>query len=54
MPEYIAQTNMDTEAVAKLKEEMTLLTRWIARNHTRLFINESEEPSSEYVANAKE
>jgi MRG len=49
MPEYIARTDMSAEDVAKVKEEMTLLMQWMARNHQRLFVNELERPTAEYI-----
>lgn len=54
MPEWIAQTNMDPQSVAKVKEEMTLLNQWICRNHQRLFINQYERPSAEYIESARD
>jgi len=54
MPEWIAQTNMDPQSVGKVKEEMTLLNQWICRNHQRLFINQYERPSAEYIEHARD
>jgi mortality factor 4-like protein 1 len=54
MPDWIAQTNMDAQSVAKVKEEMTLLTQWICRNHQRLFINQYERPPQDYIDHARD
>ncbi len=53
MPELIAQTNMDTQSVSRLREELAKLAQWLSRNGTRFFAKEYESPSREYLQNAK-
>lgn len=43
MPELIAQTNMDAEAVARLKEELTKFTNWLSRNSEKYFVAKYEK-----------
>ena len=53
MPELIAQTNMDTQSVSRLREELAKLAQWLSRNSTRFFAREYEAPSREYLQDAK-
>jgi mortality factor 4-like protein 1 len=53
MPELIAQTNMDTQAVARLKEEISKFCVWLSRNSTKYFVAKYEKPSEEYIQNAR-
>lgn len=53
MPELIAQTNMDTQSVSRLREELVKLAQWLSRNSTRFFAKEYEAPDREYLQNAK-
>lgn len=54
LPEYIAQTNMIAEDIAKIKEEVALFNQWMCRNYKRIFINAYEPPSAEYIDQATE
>ena len=55
MPELIAQTNMDHQSVTRLKEELTRMTLWLARERQthKYFAVEYENPGQEYVGRAK-
>ena len=53
MPELIAQTNMDTQSVARLKEEISKFCTWLARNTNKYFCAKYEKPSAEYIENAR-
>ncbi|RMZ91632.1 hypothetical protein DV736_g1124, partial [Chaetothyriales sp. CBS 134916] len=53
MPELIAQTNMDTQSVARLKEEISKFCVWLSRNSHKYFAAKYEKPSAEYIENAR-
>ncbi len=55
MPELIAQTNMDHQSVSRLREELTKITLWLARDAQvqRLLSAEYENASQEYIEKAK-
>lgn len=53
LPELIAQTNMDTQSVNRLKEELTKLTLWIEKNASTYFAAEYETPAQEYIDRAR-
>lgn len=53
MPELIAQTNMDTQAVNRLKEELTKMVNWLTKNANRYFTAEYEAADSEYIEKAR-
>lgn len=53
LPELVAQTNMDQQSVNRLREEMTKITNWLAKNAEHYFISEYETPNSEYIEKAK-
>ena len=53
MPELIAQTNMDAQSVARLKEEISKFCVWLARNSNKYFVAKYEKPSAEYIENAR-
>ncbi|RMZ85036.1 hypothetical protein DV738_g367, partial [Chaetothyriales sp. CBS 135597] len=53
MPELIAQTNMDTQSVARLKEELSKFCVWLSRNSNKYFAAKYEKPSAEYIENAR-
>lgn len=52
LPELIAQTNMDQQSVNRLRDELTKLTNWIAKNATSYFVSEYETPGQEYCEKA--
>ncbi|RMD41754.1 hypothetical protein DV735_g3381, partial [Chaetothyriales sp. CBS 134920] len=47
MPELIAQTNMDTQSVARLKEELSKFCVWLSRNSHKYFAAKYEKPSAD-------
>ena len=53
LPEMIAQTNMDVEAVSRLKTELSKFSTWLSRNSVKYFCAKYEKPSAEYVENAR-
>ncbi|POS85881.1 hypothetical protein EPUL_002864 [Erysiphe pulchra] len=53
LPELIAQTNMDQQSVNRLRDELTKLTNWIAKNATTYFVSEYETPGQEYCERAR-
>ncbi|MDI1491944.1 MAG: Esa1p-associated factor [Ramalina farinacea] len=53
LPELIAQTNMDAQSVKKLKEEITALTNWMAKNSARFMTQAYQVANPEYVDAAK-
>lgn len=53
LPELIAQTNMDQQSVNRLRDELTKLTNWIAKNAITYFVSEYETPGQEYCEKAR-
>ena len=53
MPELIAQTNMDQQAVNRLREELAKLTQWLGKNSGRFFTSEYEAASQDYIDKAR-
>jgi mortality factor 4-like protein 1 len=53
LPELIAQTNMDSQSVNRLREEISKFCTWLARNSGRFFCAKYEKPSAEYIENAR-
>ncbi|KAJ9663614.1 Esa1p-associated factor [Coniosporium apollinis] len=55
MPELIAQTNMDQQSVNRLREELSKMTMWLARDASvsRYFSVEYENSSTEYQEKSK-
>ncbi|EXJ65630.1 uncharacterized protein A1O5_11157 [Cladophialophora psammophila CBS 110553] len=53
LPEMIAQTNMDAEAVSRLKTELSKFSTWLSRNSAKYFCAKYEKPSAEYIENAR-
>ncbi|EXJ85642.1 hypothetical protein A1O1_06008 [Capronia coronata CBS 617.96] len=53
LPEIVAQTNMDADAVMRLKVELSKLTTWLSRNSQRFFCAKYEKPSAEYIESAR-
>ncbi|KAL2040851.1 hypothetical protein N7G274_006309 [Stereocaulon virgatum] len=51
LPELIAQTNMDSQSVNKLREEIQKLTSWLGKNSNRFFTAEYETASNDYAEN---
>lgn len=53
MPELIAQTNMDSQSVGKLKEELGRLTKWLAGNWRKYEARAYVDPGEAYREKAK-
>jgi mortality factor 4-like protein 1 len=53
MPELIAQTNMDSQSVSRLKEELARLTTWLGKNSTKFFTEEYESATQDYIEKAR-
>ena len=53
MPELIAQTNMDTQSVNRLREELVKLTSWVAKRADSMFAAEYEGATQEYIEKAR-
>lgn len=53
MPELIAQTNMDTQSVNRLREELAKLTQWLGRNASSYFVKSYVNAGQEYIDRAK-
>ncbi|KAF3905804.1 hypothetical protein AA313_de0205353 [Arthrobotrys entomopaga] len=50
MPELIAHTNMDSQAVNSLREHLDEIMMFISRNHEKYILSEYEQPSPSYNA----
>lgn len=53
LPELIAQTNMDHQAVNRLREELAKITSWLGKNSRRFFVVDYEPASPEYIEKAR-
>ncbi|KAH8687541.1 MRG-domain-containing protein [Tricladium varicosporioides] len=53
LPELIAQTNMDSQSVNRLREELSKMANWLGRNAEHYFVKEYETPSQQYVEKAR-
>ena len=53
MPELIAQTNMDHQAVNRLREELAKITQWLGKNSAKYFTAEYESATQEYIDKAR-
>ena len=53
LPEMIAQTNMDVEAVSRLKTELSKFSTWLSRNSKRFFCAKYEKAGGDYVEAAR-
>jgi len=53
MPELVAQTNMDAQSVARLREELVKLTNWLGKESARWFVKAYVDPGVEYVEKSK-
>ena len=48
MPELVAQTNMDSQSVNKLREEMFRMTSWLSKNSSKYFAKDYETAGRAY------
>lgn len=53
MPDLIAHTNMDSQAVSRLREELFKMTQWLSKNTDKYMSTEYEHASDDYAASAK-
>ncbi|KKA29345.1 hypothetical protein TD95_001934 [Thielaviopsis punctulata] len=53
LPELVAQTNMDQQSVARLREELSKFSLWLARHAQKYFAPDYESPSQSYVDRVK-
>lgn len=55
MPELVAQTNLDQQSVNRLREELSKLTMWLAKdtNVDKYFSTEYENPGQDYIDKAR-
>ena len=53
MPELIAQTNMDSQSVHRLREEISKLCLWLAKHSSDYFTGQYETPPADYVAKTR-
>ena len=53
MPELVAQTNMDAQSVARLREELVKLTNWLGKESAKWFVTAYVDPGAEYVQKSK-
>jgi len=55
MPELIAQTNMDAQAINRLREELSGITTWLAKEPqvTAFFSSVYESPGQAYIDKVK-
>lgn len=53
MPELVAQTNMDAQSVARLREELAKMTAWLGRQTARFFVRTYVNAGQEYIERAK-
>jgi len=49
----IAQTNMDSQSVNRLREEVSKFCLWLSRNSARFFCAKYEKPTAEYIERAR-
>ena len=54
LPELVAQTNMDQQSVSVLREELSKLTTWLAKNAEDWYVVDRYEiPTDEYTEKAR-
>ncbi|KAF2724150.1 MRG-domain-containing protein [Polychaeton citri CBS 116435] len=53
MPDLIAHTNMDSQAVSRLREELSKMTQWLAKNIPKYLSAEYEHAGQSYLDVAK-
>ncbi|TKA83214.1 hypothetical protein B0A55_00663 [Friedmanniomyces simplex] len=53
LPDLIAHTNMDTQSVSRLREELTKMTSWMAKRLEKYLGNEYQHAGQEYLESAK-
>ena len=53
MPDLIAHTNMDSQAVCRLREELHKMTQWLSKNAGNYLSQEYEQPTQDYIDRVK-
>ncbi|KAH0305063.1 MRG-domain-containing protein, partial [Aureobasidium melanogenum] len=53
MPDLIAHTNMDSQAVSRLREELHKMTQWLSKNAGSYLSQEYEQPTQDYIDRVK-
>ncbi len=53
MPEIIAQTNMDSQSVNRLREEMTKFLHWLNKNTKTYFLAKYETADQDYIEKSR-
>ena len=53
MPDLIAHTNMDAQAVSRLREELSKMTQWLAKRIERYLSVDYEHAGQDYVESSK-
>lgn len=53
MSDLVAHTNMDAQAVSRLREELSKMTQWLAKRIERYLSVEYEYMGQNYVDSAK-
>lgn len=53
MPDLIAHTNMDSQSVAHLREELAKMTQWLAKRMQKYLSADYEHVGTDYQDSAK-
>jgi mortality factor 4-like protein 1 len=53
MPDLIAHTNMDSQSVSRLREELSKMTQWLAKRIETYLSTDYEHAGQDYLENAK-
>ena len=53
MPDLIAHTNMDSQSVSRLREELAKMTQWMAKRVGKYLSTEYEHAGQDYLEHAK-
>ena len=53
MPDLIAHTNMDSQAVSRLREELYKMTQYLSRNMATYLTTQYEHASPDYIDRVK-
>jgi mortality factor 4-like protein 1 len=53
MPDLVAHTNMDAQAVSRLREELSKMTQWLAKRIERYLSIDYEHAGQDYVESSK-
>ena len=53
MPDLIAHTNMDSQGVSRLREELHKMTQWLSKNAGNYLSQEYEQPTQDYIDRVK-